>query len=297
MEVPVSAAVAKRKFFPINYKIIYLFSFYKDMNKKLIFTSLATCAIFAACTSEELAPQTNEVADVFATRPKIDVKLTVDSPITRMTGDGASVKFDTKDHLGAVLVDQGNADPAHYYDLMTENSHIGNNKFYYEAPHFVTDGTMCVGAWLFYANYSEVNTTNRGAIQYSFPVIQNYSKSDYTEMAKHDFKFSPIVNLTGFEDGKFTNFSIPTISAFTYANVKLAFDKEVSVQKVVIKPFDPAITTGVNYTSFSDTYELSNSGLAEAVADLQNATLVNTGATRSRTSNCSALRLNLLFRQ
>ena len=242
------------------------------MNKKLIFTSLATSALLAACTSDELVPQANEVADIFASRPKIDVAFGVDSPVTRMTGDDTQVNYDVKDNLGAVLVDQGKVTPENYFDLVTDNTHIGNNKFYYDAPKFVTDGTMCVGAWLFYANYDAANTTSRGSIKYKMPVVQEYAQ-DFKEIAKHDFKFSPIVNLKGQENGYFS-YNIPTISAFTYANVKLHFDKEVVVQKLVLKPYDKDVATGTNYDPFFGTYELNmgngsgNSGLSCAVADL-----------------------------
>ena len=244
------------------------------MNKKLIFTSLATSALLAACTSDELMPQANEVADIFASRPKIDVAFGVDSPVTRMTGDETQVNYDVKDFLGAVLVDQGEVTEENYFDLVTANTHIGNNKFYYEDPKFVTDGTMCVGAWLFYANYDEANTKSRGSIKYKMPIVQEYAQ-DFKEIAKHDFKFSPIVNLVGQENGYF-NYNIPTISAFTYANVKLHFDKEVVVQKLVLKPYDKDVATGENYDPFFGTYELNmgngsgNSGLSCAVADLNN---------------------------
>ena len=256
------------------------------MNKKLIFTSLATTALLAACTSEELVPQANEVADVLASRPKIDVAFGVDVPATRMQGFGTGqdgnyfrIGFTKEDKLGAVLVDQGNANPANYYDLVTSNTHIGNNRFDFdetigENGKFVTTGTMCVGAWLFYAQFNEANTKNRGAIEYEIPVVQEYAQ-DFTKMAENDFRFSPIVNLTGYDDGYFNDFNLPTISAYTYANVKLTFPKAVKVQKLVLKPYQDGTTGGplqiggTNYDPFSSKYALNvPGGLSEAVAQL-----------------------------
>lgn len=246
------------------------------MNKKLIFSSLATTALLAACTSEELVPHANEAADVFASRPKIDVAFDFNVPTTRMEGFGTGtgddlfrVGFTKDDYLGAVLVDKGLTTKDHYFDLVTSNTHIGNNKFEYNEStgKFETVGTMCVGAWLFYAKYNAENTTSRGSIKYNIPVVQTYAQ-DFKEMAKHDFKFSPIVNLWGQENGYF-EYSIPTISAYTYANVKLTFPKDVKVQKLVLKPYsNTPISEGTNYDPFSKTYELNMAGLKDAVATL-----------------------------
>lgn len=262
--------------FRIGQTLIFIYINNFLMNKKLIFTSLATTALLAACTSEELVPQANEVADVLASRPKIDVAFDFNAPATRMDGFGTGtaddifrVGFTKEDQLGAVLVDEGNSDPAKYFNLVTSNTHIGNNRFEYkeEKGKFETVGTMCVGAWLFYAQYNKENTTSRGSIKYNIPVVQEYAQ-DFKEMAKNDFKFSPIVNLVGQEDGIF-NYSIPTISAYTYANVKLTFPNNVKVQKLVLKPYsNTAIADGTNYDPFSKTYEMNMAGLKDAVATL-----------------------------
>lgn len=250
------------------------------MNKKYYLSSLAAVTLLAGCTSDELVPQQNEeVADVLANRPKIEVAFGLETSATRMHGNETGVTFDKNDYLGAVLVDQGLSTPANYYDLASGNTHIANNKFYYneEGKNFVTDGTMCVGAWLFYANYDAANTTSRGSIKYTLPIVQEYAQ-DYNEMAKHDFKFSPIINLEGKENGNFTDeprpdyaFTIPMISAFTYARINLTFPKEVTVQKLVLKP--SSVAAGTNYDEFFNTYELNNgatniNGLSTAVADL-----------------------------
>lgn len=253
------------------------------MNKKLIFTSLATTALLAACTSEELVPQANEVADVLASRPKIDVAFNLNAPATRMQGFGTGIGgdnfrigFTKEDELGAVLVDQGKANPANYYDLVTSNTHIGNNRFEYKEDKgkFETAGTMCVGAWLFYAQFNEANTRNRGAIEYEIPIVQEYAQ-DFTKMAEKDFRFTPIVNLSGYDDGYFNDFNLPTISAYTYANVKLTFPKAVKVQKLVLKPYQDGTTGGplqiggTNYDPFSSKYALNvPGGLSKAVAQL-----------------------------
>lgn len=259
------------------------------MNKKYYLSSLAAATLLAGCTSDELVPQQNEeVADVLANRPKIEVAFGLETSATRMHGNETGVTFDQEDHLGAVLVDQGLSIPANYYTLATGNTHIANNKFYYDGEKFVTDGTMCVGAWLFYANYDAANTTSRGSIKYDLPIVQEYAQ-DYSEMAKHDFKFSPIINLEGKENGYFTDepnpdyaFTIPMISAFTYAQIKLEFPKDVTVQKLVLKP--STVAAGNDYDPFYHTYELnngsSNNGLSTAVADLNNypATVWRNGA-------------------
>lgn len=253
------------------------------MNKKIYFSSVAAAVLLSACSSDELVPQQKEeVTDVFANRPKIEVAFGMDTPMTRMFGVGNEVKFSTEDQLGAVLVDKGETTSANWFDLMTENTHIGNNRFEYKTDlgKFVTDGTMCVGAWLFYAPYNSANTTGRGSIKYNLPVVQKYAP-DFSEIAKNDFKFSPIVNLDGQEDGYFDKFTIRTISAFTYAGFKLKFDQAVKVQKLVLKPAANANgTSGTpSYDPFATQYELNmgnasatpvTSGLSAAVADLNN---------------------------
>ena len=103
------------------------------MNKKYYLSSLAAVTLLAGCTSDELVPQQNEeVADVLANRPKIEVAFGLETSATRMHGNETGVTFDQEDHLGAVLVDQGLSTPANYYDLASGNTHIANNKFYYD---------------------------------------------------------------------------------------------------------------------------------------------------------------------
>lgn len=249
------------------------------MKKKYYLSSLAAATLLAGCTSDELVPQqSEEVADVLANRPKIEVAFGLENPATRMHAEegGLEVKFNTSDQLGAVLVDQGLNNPANYWDLVTTNTHIANNKFFYDATvnggKFVTDGTMCVGSWIFYTPYSKTYTTERGSIKYDLPIVQTYAQ-DFTELAKKDFRFSPIVNLKGQENGYFDEFTLPTISAYTYANVKLTFPQNVVVQKLVLKPSGQA--DGTTYAPFAHTYELNytaGAGMADptAVADLQN---------------------------
>ena len=280
------------------------------MNKKLIFSSLATTALLAACTSEELVPQANEVADVLASRPKIDVAFGVDVPATRMQGFGTGkdgdnfrIGFTKEDKLGAVLVDKGL--PTNYYELVTNNTHIGNNRFDFdetigENGKFVTTGTMCVGAWLFYAKFNEANTDHRGAIEYEIPVVQEYAQ-DFTKMAENDFRFSPIVNLKGQDDGYF-DFELPTISAYTYANIKLTFPNAVKVQKLVLKPYQDGTTSGplqiggTNYDPFSSKYALNvPGGLSEAVATLDNSFNPKDGHGHTTAKACLTAQKNKLL--
>lgn len=250
------------------------------MNKKFYLSSAAAVALLSACTSDELVPQQNgEATDVLANRPKIEVALNFDATTRMFAENGTTnVKFDINDKLGAVLVDKGLSTPANYWDLATSNTHIGNNKFYYDAAssRFVTDGTMCVGSWLFYAPFNDANTASRGSIKFDMPIVQEYAQ-DFTELAKagKEWRFTPIINLEteGENDSQvLKTLCIKTVSPYTYANVKLSFPQAVTVQKLVLKP--SAAIDGTSYAPFAHTYELNmgngTKGLSAAVADVNN---------------------------
>ena len=103
------------------------------MNKKYYLSSLAAATLLAGCTSDELVPQQNEeVADVLANRPKVEVAFGLETSATRMHGNETGVTFDQEDHLGAVLVDQGLSIPANYYTVKKASGRKNVGKYTYK---------------------------------------------------------------------------------------------------------------------------------------------------------------------
>ena len=123
---------------------------------------------------------------------------------------------------------------------------------------------MVVGSWLFYAQYDSRMTTSRNGVVYDFPQVQTYAE-DLSEIAKIDFRTSPVVNLVGQEDGHFDSFNLPLVSVYSYAEVRLEFPQPVDVQKLVIRPTANDLQTSV---PFGKQYTIKNTNVP--VADLPN---------------------------
>lgn len=226
------------------------------MDKKLIYGFLFATAI-VGCTNEEFAEK-QQTGDLGLNRPVIEnFSFAVGQPGTRMEGDDQTSWFTGDDKIGAVLVDYAQQTP---YNVI--EGHVGNNKFVYNPStgKFETVGTTVVGSWLFYASYDERMTTNRNGVKFDFPAVQTYSGTGYQEIAKMDFKTSPIVNLAGQEDGDF-NYEIPMTSVYSYARITMKFEEPVIVQKLVIRPTAVDATTS---DPFSTVYTIANTMVPQA---------------------------------
>lgn len=227
------------------------------MDKKLIYGFLFATAM-VGCTNEEFAEK-QQAGDFGLDRPVIEnFSFAVGQPETRMEGNDQTSWFTGEDTIGAVLVDYAKNTP--YYQVV--EGHVGNNRFVYNPSKgkFETVGTTVVGSWLFYASYDERMTTNRNGVKFDFPAVQTYSGTGYQEIAKMDFKTSPIVNLAGQEDGYF-NYEIPMTSVYSYARITMKFEEPVIVQKLVIRPTD---ATGKKNAPFSTVYTIKNTKVPEA---------------------------------
>lgn len=224
------------------------------MKTKYLINSLIAAALLAGCSNEDLLVTDNS-SNATLKRPTIDVSFGVDDDATRMVG-GSSIEFESEDKIGAVLVDYDYTNPDTYFEV--KEGHVGNNRFYYNdnatSKKFETDGVMVKGSWLFYLQYNSKMTTSRNGVQFDLPVIQKYAK-DYSEIAKNDFRISPVVNLLGQEDGHFDNFNLPLVSVYTYANIVMKFPEAVTVQKIVVKPTTTDLQT---YVPFAKTYTIQN---------------------------------------
>lgn len=226
------------------------------MDKKLIYGFLFATAM-VGCTNEEFAEK-QQAGDFGLDRPVIEnFSFAVGQPGTRMEGDDQTSWFTGDDKIGAVLVDYAQQTPYNVID-----GHVGNNKFVYNPStgKFETVGTTVVGSWLFYASYDERMTTNRNGVKFDFPAVQTYSGTGYQEIAKMDFKTSPIVNLAGQEDGYF-NYEIPMTSVYSYARITMKFEEPVIVQKLVIRPTAVDATTS---DPFSTVYTIANTMVPQA---------------------------------
>ena len=226
------------------------------MDKKLIYGFLFATAM-VGCTNEEFAEK-QQAGDFGLDRPVIEnFSFAVGQPGTRMEGDDQTSWFTGDDKIGAVLVDYAQQTPYNVID-----GHVGNNKFVYNPStgKFETVGTTVVGSWLFYASYDERMTTNRNGVKFDFPAVQTYSGTGYQEIAKMDFKTSPIVNLAGQEDGYF-NYEIPMTSVYSYAKITMKFEEPVIVQKLVIRPTAVDATTS---DPFSTVYTIANTMVPQA---------------------------------
>lgn len=227
------------------------------MDKKLIYGFLFATAM-VGCTNEEFAEK-QQAGDFGLDRPVIEnFSFAVGQPETRMEGNDQTSWFTGEDEIGAVLVDYAQKTP--YYQVV--EGHVGNNKFVYNPStgKFETVGTTVVGSWLFYASYDERMTTNRNGVKFDFPAVQMYSGTGYQEIAKMDFKTSPIVNLAGQEDGYF-NYEIPMTSVYSYARITMKFEEPVIVQKLVIRPTAVDATTS---DPFSTVYTIANTMVPQA---------------------------------
>lgn len=227
------------------------------MDKKLIYGFLFATAM-VGCTNEEFAEK-QQAGDFGLDRPVIEnFSFAVGQPETRMEGDDQTSWFTGEDTIGAVLVDYAQKTP--YYNVV--EGHVGNNRFVYNPStgKFETVGTTVVGSWLFYASYDERMTTNRNGVKFDFPAVQTYSGTGYQEIAKMDFKTSPVVNLAGQEDGYF-NYEIPMTSVYSYARITMKFKEPVIVQKLVIRPTKANTTTA---DPFSTVYTITNKSVPVA---------------------------------
>lgn len=230
------------------------------MKKKFLFSSLFVAAAMVGCTNEDFVGQ-GQNDGLGVDRQVINVSFGVEEPQTKMVGEGDFIYYTTDDKIGAVLVDHTQKEP---YTIV--DTHVGNNKFNYIAnkKKFETDGTMVVGSWLFYAQYDSRMTTSRNGVVYDFPQVQTYAE-DLSEIAKIDFRTSPVVNLVGQEDGHFDSFNLPLVSVYSYAEVRLEFPQPVDVQKLVIRPTANDLQTSV---PFGKQYTIKNTNVP--VADLPN---------------------------
>ncbi|HJF92937.1 MAG TPA: hypothetical protein K8W02_11240 [Mediterranea massiliensis] len=230
------------------------------MKKKFLFSSLFVAAAMVGCTNEDFVGQ-GQNDGLGVDRQVINVSFGVEEPQTKMVGEGDFIYYTTDDKIGAVLVDHTQKEP---YTIV--DTHVGNNKFNYIAnkKKFETDGTMVVGSWLFYAQYDSRMTTSRNGVVYDFPQVQTYAE-DLSEIAKIDFRTSPVVNLVGQEDGHFDSFNLPLVSVYSYAEVRLEFPQPVDVQKLVIRPTADDLQTSV---PFGKQYTIKNTNVP--VADLPN---------------------------
>lgn len=226
------------------------------MDKKLIYGFLFATAM-VGCTNEEFEEK-QQTGGFGLNRPVIEnFSFAVGQPETRMEGNDQTSYFTGDDVIGAVLVDYADQTP---YTVV--EGHVGNNRFVYNPStgKFETDGTTVVGSWLFYASYDKRMTTNRDGVKFDFPAVQMYSGTGYQEIAKMDFKTSPIVNLAGQEDGHF-NYEIPMTSVYSYARITMKFEQPVIVQKLVIRPTTAGLTGS---DPFSSTYTIKNSQVPQA---------------------------------
>lgn len=228
------------------------------MKKKFLFSSLFVAAAMVGCTNEDFVGQ-GQNDGLGVDRQVINVSFGVEEPQTKMVGEGDFIYYTTDDKIGAVLVDHTQKEP---YTIV--DTHVGNNKFNYIAnkKKFETDGTMVVGSWLFYAQYDSRMTTSRNGVVYDFPQVQTYAE-DLSEIAKIDFRTSPVVNLVGQEDGHFDSFNLPLVSVYSYAEVRLEFPQPVDVQKLVIRPTANDLKTSA---PFGKQYTIKNTKVP--VADL-----------------------------
>lgn len=232
------------------------------MKTKILISSLLVTALLAGCSNEEYL-ENNGNANTLK-RPTIDFAFGVDNATTRMTG-GSGIAFDGSDKVGAVLVDYNSSDATDYYTI--RDGHVGNNRFSWNGTSgkFETDGTMVKGSWLFYLQYDSKMTQSRNGVEFDLPVIQKYA-TDYSEIAKKDFRISPIINLEGQEDGHFDNFNLPMVSVYSYANIKMKFPEAVTVQKIVVKPTTVDLQT---YSPFAKTYTVQNTKVPNAKLNLK----------------------------
>ena len=218
--------------------------------KKILFSTMLLAGMLASCSDEEFG--TVNSVDTTDRRTQIDLILNGNAASTRLTPTDESFTYTTKDVLGAVLVDNGvknNADSEkgeeQYYvvDWKISDSHVGNNKWYWDGSKFATEGTTSVGAWLFYTRYNKDMSVNRNGVEYTFPQIQEYA-SDYQWIANNNVNFivSPIYRIDGYE-GESIQFPVYQGSIHSTVKLNLELPNAVTeVQKIVLTARDAAGT-------------------------------------------------------
>lgn len=230
------------------------------MKTRYILSSLFATALLAGCSNEEIL-ENGDAGLSIKDRPEVNVTFGVDEKSTRMEDDGANgAQFDLTDKVGSVLLDYDRTNPTTYWNI-TDDQHIGNNKFDFNptSGKFETAGTMVKGSWLFYLQYNKQMTTERTGVKFKLPVVQKYA-TDHSEIAKNEFRISPIVNLGGQETG-FFNFNLPLRSVYAYANMVMKFPEAVTVQKIVVKPTTNNLST---YAPFAANYKIVNTAVPVA---------------------------------
>ena len=202
--------------------------------------------MLASCSDEEFG--TVNSVDTTDRRTQIDLILNGNAASTRLTPTDESFTYTTKDVLGAVLVDNGvknNADAEedeeqdYVVDWEISDSHVGNNKWYWDGSKFATEGTTSVGAWLFYTRYNKDMSVNRNGVEYTFPQIQEYA-SDYEWIANNNVNFivSPIYRIDGYEG---ESIQLPVYQGSIHSTVKLNLELPnavTEVQKIVLTAKD-----------------------------------------------------------
>ena len=214
--------------------------------KKILFSTMLLAGMLASCSDEEFG--TVNSVDTTDRRTQIDLILNGNAASTRLTPTDESFTYTTKDVLGAVLVDNGvknNADSEkgeeqkYVVDWSISDSHVGNNKWYWDGSKFATDGTTSVGAWLFYTRYNKDMSVNRNGVEYTFPQIQEYA-SDYKWIANNNVNFivSPIYRIDGYEG---ESIQLPVYQGSIHSTVKLNLELPnavTEVQKIVLTAKD-----------------------------------------------------------
>ncbi|WP_276864622.1 hypothetical protein [Mediterranea massiliensis] len=214
--------------------------------KKILFSTMLLAGMLASCSDEEFG--TVNSVDTTDRRTQIDLILNGNAASTRLTPTDESFTYTTKDVLGAVLVDNGVINKAnsekgeeqnYVVDWTISDSHVGNNKWYWDGSKFATEGTTSVGAWLFYTRYNKDMSVNRNGVEYTFPQIQEYA-SDYEWIANNNVNFivSPIYRIDGYEG---ESIQLPVYQGSIHSTVKLNLELPnavTEVQKIVLTAKD-----------------------------------------------------------
>ena len=212
--------------------------------KKILFSTMLLAGMLASCSDEEFG--TVNSVDTTDRRTQIDLILNGNAASTRLTPTDESFTYTTKDVLGAVLVDNGvkntaktNKEQNYVVDWTISDSHVGNNKWYWDGSKFATEGTTSVGAWLFYTRYNKDMSVNRNGVEYTFPQIQEYA-SDYEWIANNNVNFivSPIYRIDGYEG---ESIQLPVYQGSIHSTVKLNLELPnavTEVQKIVLTAKD-----------------------------------------------------------
>lgn len=208
--------------------------------KKIYFSTILLAGVLASCSNDDFGTMSNpEAANG---RAQINLTLTTDETSTRFLPGENGFGYNSTDVLGAVIVDNGvktNTAEDFIVDWNIADSHVGNNKWYWNGSQFETNGTTSIGAWLFYSRYNKDMTTNRNGVEYTFPQIQEYA-NDYKWIGNNNANFiiSPIYRIDGYEGEEV---SIPVKQASIHSIVKLNLQLPTvvsEVQKIVLTAKD-----------------------------------------------------------